>query len=229
MLNPKHKGTVLLCEDNNTIEPSPCVAQQDPAEDGYNWYIYGNQNPVMFADYTGLDAIILTNEYAVNSGEYTKGIIGNDIYFGHQAVLIQDSTGQWHYFSCGKGYVVFTPVDENSMKNLKTLSESYYWPNMYYTDSTYIKGDFTKSYSFFDNYNEKNSPNNKRYNFLLNNCTNVVLLGISYGILQDGTSVKQYIGTNSSFIPNINKDKMKEVFYKGNTRGRFSCAKTTTR
>ena len=27
--------------------------QQDPAEDGYNWYVYGNQNPVMFADYSG--------------------------------------------------------------------------------------------------------------------------------------------------------------------------------
>ena len=27
--------------------------QQDPAEDGYNWYIYGNQNPVVYADSTG--------------------------------------------------------------------------------------------------------------------------------------------------------------------------------
>lgn len=27
--------------------------QQDPAEDGYNWYVYGNQNPVMYVDETG--------------------------------------------------------------------------------------------------------------------------------------------------------------------------------
>ena len=27
--------------------------QQDPAEDGYNWYVYGNQNPIVYADYTG--------------------------------------------------------------------------------------------------------------------------------------------------------------------------------
>ena len=27
--------------------------QQDPAEDGYNWYVYGNQNPIVFTDYTG--------------------------------------------------------------------------------------------------------------------------------------------------------------------------------
>ena len=31
--------------------------QQDPAEDGYNWYIYGNQNPVMFADFSGKSAL----------------------------------------------------------------------------------------------------------------------------------------------------------------------------
>jgi len=24
----EHKGTVLLCEDNNTIEPSPCVKKE---------------------------------------------------------------------------------------------------------------------------------------------------------------------------------------------------------
>jgi len=34
--------------------------QQDPAEDGYNWYIYGNQNPVMFADYTGEMGVLAT-------------------------------------------------------------------------------------------------------------------------------------------------------------------------
>ena len=27
--------------------------QQDPAEDGYNWYVYGNQNPVMYVDPSG--------------------------------------------------------------------------------------------------------------------------------------------------------------------------------
>ena len=29
--------------------------QQDFAEDGYNWYVYGNQNPVMFVDPSGLE------------------------------------------------------------------------------------------------------------------------------------------------------------------------------
>ena len=33
--------------------------QQDPAEDGYNWYVYGNQNPVMFVDYNGMDGKVV--------------------------------------------------------------------------------------------------------------------------------------------------------------------------
>ena len=32
--------------------------QQDPAEDGYNWYVYGNQNPVMFVDYSGESPLV---------------------------------------------------------------------------------------------------------------------------------------------------------------------------
>jgi len=32
--------------------------QQDPAEDGYNWYIYGNQNPTVYADETGENAAL---------------------------------------------------------------------------------------------------------------------------------------------------------------------------
>ena len=32
--------------------------QQDPAEDGYNWYVYGNQNPVVYADLTGESTLV---------------------------------------------------------------------------------------------------------------------------------------------------------------------------
>ena len=31
--------------------------QQDPAEDGYNWYVYANQNPVIYTDENGENAI----------------------------------------------------------------------------------------------------------------------------------------------------------------------------
>ena len=33
--------------------------QQDPAEDGYNWYVYGNQNPAMFVDFNGMDGKVI--------------------------------------------------------------------------------------------------------------------------------------------------------------------------
>ena len=32
--------------------------QQDPAEDGYNWYVYGNQNPALYVDLNGEVAMI---------------------------------------------------------------------------------------------------------------------------------------------------------------------------
>ena len=34
--------------------------QQDSAEDGYNWYVYGNQNPVVYADWTGEEPVTIT-------------------------------------------------------------------------------------------------------------------------------------------------------------------------
>ncbi|MBQ8526598.1 MAG: RHS repeat-associated core domain-containing protein [Clostridia bacterium] len=43
--------------------------QQDTAEDGYNWYIYGNQNPVMYVDYTGEGAEgILSGAWGLGAG-----------------------------------------------------------------------------------------------------------------------------------------------------------------
>ena len=34
--------------------------QQDSAEDGYNWYVYGNQNPVVYVDWTGEEPVTIT-------------------------------------------------------------------------------------------------------------------------------------------------------------------------
>ena len=64
--------------------------QQDPAEDGYNWYIYGNQNPVMFVDSSGFrskevaDKIIKDNAtYIISAAEefgVNPGILAATIY-----------------------------------------------------------------------------------------------------------------------------------------------------
>lgn len=49
--------------------------QQDAAEDGYNWYIYGNNNPVIYADENGESIIIagvaISNEVAALIGTGT--------------------------------------------------------------------------------------------------------------------------------------------------------------
>lgn len=44
--------------------------QQDPAEDGYNWYVYGNQNPVLYIDPTG------------ENGTEVASILLGDAFFG---------------------------------------------------------------------------------------------------------------------------------------------------
>ncbi len=41
--------------------------QQDPAKDGYNWYVYGNNNPIYFSDPSGLTIRALT-EIAAERG-----------------------------------------------------------------------------------------------------------------------------------------------------------------
>ena len=56
--------------------------QQDPAEDGYNWYVYGNQNPVLYIDPTGEN--LFYNAWNWGEDNIWKGIAkGVDIYGWH--------------------------------------------------------------------------------------------------------------------------------------------------
>lgn len=54
--------------------------QQDPSEDGYNWYVYGNNNPVMYVDENGLrsqkeaDRIIRNNTAYIISAAQEFGV-----------------------------------------------------------------------------------------------------------------------------------------------------------
>ena len=58
--------------------------QQDPAEDGYNWYVYGNQNPVVYVDYTGesviLTCVILGAVIGFTVGGVTGGVLSLNNY-----------------------------------------------------------------------------------------------------------------------------------------------------
>lgn len=51
---------------------------QDPAEDGYNWYVYGNQNPIMFADYSGANPLIVAT--AIVAAGVVDGVSTGFVY-----------------------------------------------------------------------------------------------------------------------------------------------------
>ena len=47
-------------------DPSMCrFTQEDPATNGQNWYAYAGNNPIMFVNPSGEDAILITNQNAV--------------------------------------------------------------------------------------------------------------------------------------------------------------------
>ncbi len=49
--------------------------QQDPAEDGYNWYVYGNNNPIKYVDTSG--EVIETIADIISIGLSTKDLVTN--------------------------------------------------------------------------------------------------------------------------------------------------------
>ena len=128
--------------------------QLDPIKDGLNWYAYCYNNPVVFTDASGLDAIILTNEDSAGG-------------FGHTSLLVQDSDGNWYYTYWGKqaAAVIQLPDDivrytlngeivESTMSSMENFNSalndslSFYGLNNItkdYTAATYVTGDFTKS------------------------------------------------------------------------------------
>lgn len=45
----------MYCQRARYYDPTTGrFTQQDPAEDGYNWYVYGSNNPILYIDPTGL-------------------------------------------------------------------------------------------------------------------------------------------------------------------------------
>lgn len=92
------------------------------------------------------------------------------------------------------------------------------WSSRGYTSSTYVAGDFTASLEFFedklDDFNGNISEKNDDYHLTTNNCLQVTFKALSLGVLNDGTSVKQYLTRlDGEIIPNSAKVIFEADFY----------------
>jgi len=191
---------------------------EDTARAGLNWYAYCENNPVMFADPTGLDAILVDKTI-----DYFVGI-------EHMSIFIQDGVGDWYFFFQGTD-VKYTRIEDPSIFESMDKMNAYLYENdLYakgnrpYRESVYIKGDFTAAHEsageILDDYqnalrNGQKNPSN--YDFFGNNCGQVSM-GLFYqGILPDGTNVGDYLNSIgyslTSMVPNINLGNMQTAFY----------------
>lgn len=134
---------------------------EDPVKAGLNWYVYANNNPIMFIDPMGLDALIITKNNAVPVAGTPQG---------HTSAIYQNKNNEWFYTYWGnKAAAVIRIPDEyiaefkrngdvmansmDSLSNFNTALNRFLSANGYenitsdYTDATYVVGDFTASLS----------------------------------------------------------------------------------
>ena len=188
-----------------------------------NWYVYCGNNPIVFVDPYGLDAIVITAKKDADR-------------FGHMAALVQDEDGNWYYYSWA-GTVIYELVgDANALVDLESLNKYLISAdlmdesNVPYDTSVYIKGDFSASCtqfaSDFDDWEETHGDfyeiqsgyvnRNPKYDLFNNNCGQKTMQGIFKGVLPDGTTVGDYFtkaGFSISTVPKVNQASLQVAFY----------------
>ncbi len=140
---------------------------------GFNMFVYCNNNPIVYGDPEGYDAIVLTMD----------GI------FGHLGIMAQDDEGQWYHFYWGSSDSIFSSSSSSSSSNgfpsvssifgwgskpktrcdkyngeltLKAINDSGQYEGDY-SRMTYLNGDFSDCIALMD------KPKG-RYNLFFNNC-----------------------------------------------------------
>ncbi|MGG0825236.1 type IV secretion protein Rhs, partial [Paenibacillus turicensis] len=200
-----------------------------------NLYSYVRNNPLTHVDPSGHDAIMITNP------DLAFG-------FGHTSIVIENNDGKWYYFYWGDKNVQLTQVNTSYLTDLDKFNK---WGNdttlktskggsvglagfseSGYTNSTYVKGDFSASYNEAKKLANSHSINgtNKDYSLTTNNCYIVSLGLLGKGILYNGVSASRFttsvdlkagsmipdrtFGTIAgSITPNVGAIALKEVFY----------------
>jgi RHS repeat-associated protein len=166
--------------------------QRDPIEVGLNLYTYCNDNPVMFIDLFGLDAIWIN---------------GSDMTFAGHSSLLVEYKDSWHYFFYASNDAVLLLVDdESALESLDAFniyhntSKHFFHIDNLYDSATYISGDFSKSYEYIvglqevkDSLDKAVVYGNPNYNVVLNNCSQTSWDALQKGEFSDGTSIKTFM------------------------------------
>ena len=180
--------------------------QGDPIRSETNWYTYCSNNPIIFVDPDGKDAI-LVNKKVDNAA--------SEIGVEHSAVFLQDENGTWFYFSWQEEVKYVQVDDPNIFESLDTMNE---WltdnkliEDNLYESSVYLKGEFSTSNTAaaalkaeFDFAVDNGDPGttvfgqeipNGQYDLLTRNCGQVAMDLIGMGTLPSGTNVGDYINS----------------------------------
>lgn len=155
-----------------------------------NLYTYCGNNPVLYVDPSGRDAIIITDTHAVQG-------------FGHTSIIIQDKNENWYYFYWSNDKAILQQVDDpNVLKDIQSFNKWVRENTNYdgnYDESIYVKGDFDKSYNEAYTAVKKYEPGTftlDNYNLIFNNCSQMSYKLLDYGTLDNGLSFSSVVRDN---------------------------------